>query len=137
LEDLSIVLSIISCESARLNWLDVVFKDLGDRALLLLLEHIEEEHQLVLALLAQLDLLVGLTALLLHVLCELSHLLIILIELALQFIILCLELVHELTIVAALFLLPARLAAANLLLRTLLLLTIFIWVLFLRIFTWF
>ena len=135
MEDLPVVLSVIGRESARLNWLDVVFKDLGDRALLLLLEHIEEEHQLVLALLAQLDLLVLFVALLLHFVLELSHLLMILFELALQATDLCLELVHELTIVAALFLLPARLAAANLLLRTLLLLTIFIWVLFLRIFT--
>ena len=118
MEDLPVVLSVIGRESARLNWLDVVFKDLGDWALLLLLEHIEEEHQLVLALLAQLDLLVLFVALLLHFVLELSHLLMILFELALQATDLCLELVHELTIVAALL---ARLVVANLLLRTLLL----------------
>jgi len=57
----------------------------------------------------------------------------ILVKLALQAANLCLELVHELTVIAALLLLPARLTAANLLLRTLQATSA--QVLFLRIFT--
>jgi len=52
-EDLLIIRTVVRGEPTRLYWLYVLFKDLRDRALLLLLENVEEEHELVLPLLGQ------------------------------------------------------------------------------------
>lgn len=54
-QDFAVIFAIVSSEPRRLNWLDVVLKHLSDRALLLLLEHIKEEHELVLPLLSNLN----------------------------------------------------------------------------------
>lgn len=52
-----VVFPIIGGETGGLDWFNEIFKDLCDWALLLFFENVEEEHQFVFALFAELDVL--------------------------------------------------------------------------------